>query len=349
MKLHALALVVSATAAAGCATTPDPYSVDAAAQLAPVATPAGAEAGITGPIEILGFALPFPDGDYSRTFAAYKVDLPEGAAPWVRIYTAASCDTPPDQAVVFADLGAIRRVGDQTHFFARGVQVGDREVDIDIGTVASTATLESVDDLRLHDRQARGGPGARGGPRRRIGRWLRRWLRVAPGDPRRRSVARVWRVRAELTGERYAGPVNITVVGAGVIGLTTALTLEEHGHAVRVVAAGTEDATTSAVAGACWFPYRAGPPDRVAAWAADTRRWLDALTADPSAGVAPLTGYEITIEPGIEPDAEPAPSRRARGGRRTSRSAAPPRRSPALRSRGATDRRGSSRRGSCRG
>ena len=78
--------------------------------------------------------------------------------------------------------------------------------------------------------------------------------------------------------------MNITVVGAGVIGLTTALTLEEHGHDVRVVAAGTDDATTSAVAGACWFPYRAGPPDRVAAWAADTRRWLEALIADPDAG-----------------------------------------------------------------
>jgi D-amino-acid oxidase len=90
--------------------------------------------------------------------------------------------------------------------------------------------------------------------------------------------------------------VNITVVGGGVIGLTTALTLEEHGHEVRVVAAATEDTTTSAVAGACWFPYRAGPPDRVAAWAADTRRWLDALTADPGAGVVALTGYEITAE-----------------------------------------------------
>jgi D-amino-acid oxidase len=92
--------------------------------------------------------------------------------------------------------------------------------------------------------------------------------------------------------------VNITVVGAGVIGLTTAMTLEQHGHDVRVVAAGSDDATTSAVAGACWFPYRAGPPDRVAAWAADTRRWFDALIADPGAGVAPLTGYEITAEAG---------------------------------------------------
>jgi D-amino-acid oxidase len=95
--------------------------------------------------------------------------------------------------------------------------------------------------------------------------------------------------------------VDITVVGAGVIGLTTALTLEERGHQVRVIAAGTDDATTSAVAGACWFPYRAGPPDRVAAWAAATRDWLDGLTSQPSAGVAPLTGYEITADAGADP------------------------------------------------
>jgi D-amino-acid oxidase len=90
--------------------------------------------------------------------------------------------------------------------------------------------------------------------------------------------------------------VQITVVGAGVIGLTTALTLEEHGHSVRIVAAGTDETTTSAVAGACWFPYRAGPPDRVAAWAAETRDWLEALAGDHSAGVDLITGYEITGE-----------------------------------------------------
>lgn len=95
--------------------------------------------------------------------------------------------------------------------------------------------------------------------------------------------------------------MQITVVGAGVIGLTTALTLEERGHDVRVIAVATEDATTSAVAGACWFPYRAGPPDRVAAWAAETRAWLEGLAADPDTGVAPLVGYEITGEPGVEP------------------------------------------------
>jgi D-amino-acid oxidase len=101
--------------------------------------------------------------------------------------------------------------------------------------------------------------------------------------------------------------VQITVVGAGVIGLTTALTLEERGHDVRVVASATDDAITSAVAGACWFPYRAGPPARVAAWAAETRTWLTALAADPATGIAPVTGYEITQELASGGEAAPRP------------------------------------------
>jgi len=95
--------------------------------------------------------------------------------------------------------------------------------------------------------------------------------------------------------------VQITVVGAGVIGLTTALTLEERGHEVRVVATGTDEATTSAVAGACWFPYRAGPPERVAAWAADTRTWLETFTRDRGAGIDAISAYEITDEQGVDP------------------------------------------------
>jgi len=95
--------------------------------------------------------------------------------------------------------------------------------------------------------------------------------------------------------------VQITVVGAGVIGLTTALTLEERGHEVRVVATGTDEATTSAVAGACWFPYRVGPPERVVAWAADTLTWLETFTKDRAAGIDAIIGYEITDERGANP------------------------------------------------
>ena len=93
---------------------------------------------------------------------------------------------------------------------------------------------------------------------------------------------------------RYTRGVRITVVGAGVSGLTTALVLEERGHQVQIVAAHTGADTTSDVAGAVWFPYRAGPPARVAAWAARTRTWLEGLAGDPASGVDVLTGYEIT-------------------------------------------------------
>lgn len=88
--------------------------------------------------------------------------------------------------------------------------------------------------------------------------------------------------------------MNITVVGAGVIGLTTALALEERRHRVQVVASASGDAITSAVAGAVWFPYRVGPPERVVQWASNTRTWLEELVPTREAGIDLLVGYEIT-------------------------------------------------------
>jgi D-amino-acid oxidase len=86
--------------------------------------------------------------------------------------------------------------------------------------------------------------------------------------------------------------VRITVVGAGVVGLTTAVELEARGHDVEVIAAHHGDATTSAVAGAIWFPYRAGASARVLGWAHRTHTRLVALAADPAAGIDLLTCYE---------------------------------------------------------
>ena len=91
--------------------------------------------------------------------------------------------------------------------------------------------------------------------------------------------------------------VQVTVVGAGVIGLVTALTLEEHGLDVQVVATATGAPTTSAIAGAVWFPYQVGPPDRVPVWAARTAAWLTSLAADRTTGIDVLTGYEIVDDP----------------------------------------------------
>lgn len=108
--------------------------------------------------------------------------------------------------------------------------------------------------------------------------------------------------------------MDITVVGAGVIGLTTALVLEERGHRVRVVAAATGEAITSSVAGAIWFPYRVGPPERVVGWAGRTREWLESKVATREAGVDLVLGYEIsdTSDPpywtaAIPVDRAPAP------------------------------------------
>jgi D-amino-acid oxidase len=87
---------------------------------------------------------------------------------------------------------------------------------------------------------------------------------------------------------------SIVIIGAGVVGLTTALTFREKGHEVRVVAAAKGQETTSAVAGAVWYPFRADPPARVKAWALRSREWFIGLARDdPSAGVDVLTRYEL--------------------------------------------------------
>jgi D-amino-acid oxidase len=95
--------------------------------------------------------------------------------------------------------------------------------------------------------------------------------------------------------------VQVTVIGSGVIGLVTALVLEERGHDVRIVAAAGPEGAVSSVAGAIWFPYRAGPKERVAAWAARTRVWLEELAAAGTPGIDVVMDYEITDEVGDPP------------------------------------------------
>lgn len=97
----------------------------------------------------------------------------------------------------------------------------------------------------------------------------------------------------DASGYRAGRLMLITVVGAGVSGLTTALALQERGHRVQVVAAATGEATTSAAAGAVWYPFRADPPDRVVGWAMRAKEWLTELSqTTPEAGVDVLTVFE---------------------------------------------------------
>ncbi|MBT0772091.1 FAD-dependent oxidoreductase [Kineosporia sp. J2-2] len=62
----------------------------------------------------------------------------------------------------------------------------------------------------------------------------------------------------------------ITVVGAGVIGLSCAVRLAEAGHPVDVMARELPLETTSAVAGGLWQPFLAEPADLVARWSRQT-------------------------------------------------------------------------------
>jgi D-amino-acid oxidase len=85
----------------------------------------------------------------------------------------------------------------------------------------------------------------------------------------------------------------VIVVGAGVVGLTCAVRLLEAGHRVDVVARDLPLETTSAVAAALWYPYRALPRDRVTAWSRTTYDALAALSDDPATGVRMRLGTEV--------------------------------------------------------
>ncbi|MDQ1601821.1 MAG: D-amino-acid oxidase [Actinomycetota bacterium] len=88
-------------------------------------------------------------------------------------------------------------------------------------------------------------------------------------------------------------PVRVVVVGAGVVGLTCAVRLAEAGHEAHVLARDLPHETTSAVAAALWYPYRALPQDRVTAWSARTYEVLTELARQPGTGVQVRDGVEL--------------------------------------------------------
>jgi D-amino-acid oxidase len=100
---------------------------------------------------------------------------------------------------------------------------------------------------------------------------------------------------------------DVLVLGAGVIGLTTAICLAEAGLTVTVAAAEPPERTTSATAGALWGPHLVGMDDRIARWSAVTRDRLAELAA-PRLGATGLGGIVRTargIAATANPSAEP--------------------------------------------
>ncbi len=76
------------------------------------------------------------------------------------------------------------------------------------------------------------------------------------------------------------------VVGAGVSGLTCAVTLAEAGHRVEVVASELSRDTVSARAAAIWYPYLAEPRHRILEWSRRTREVLNELADQAVDGAA---------------------------------------------------------------
>jgi D-amino-acid oxidase len=83
------------------------------------------------------------------------------------------------------------------------------------------------------------------------------------------------------------------VVGCGVIGLTTAICLREAGLDARIVASRLPEATTSSVAAAIWYPYKAYPEDSVLSWGGRTYEVFEGLAGIPENGVLMREGIEI--------------------------------------------------------
>jgi D-amino-acid oxidase len=86
--------------------------------------------------------------------------------------------------------------------------------------------------------------------------------------------------------------MRVTVLGAGVSGLTCGVRLLEEGATVTIVARDLPGQTTSAVAGAVWFPYRVAPNERTGPWAEASYRRFAALAGQ--AGV-PISMVELTM------------------------------------------------------
>ena len=91
------------------------------------------------------------------------------------------------------------------------------------------------------------------------------------------------------------------VVGAGVVGLTTAISLAEAGLRTRVVAADPPGRTTSFAAGAIWGPVRTAAAGPTLEWARTGLEVLSSLAGDPAAGIRQVSGMLVAAAPGPAP------------------------------------------------
>jgi D-amino-acid oxidase len=95
--------------------------------------------------------------------------------------------------------------------------------------------------------------------------------------------------------------VDVLVIGCGVTGLSTAIRLQEAGLGVQIWTATLPQDSTSSVAAATWYPYKAYPEDKVLDWGSRTYEVFEELTQNPESGVYMCEGIELWREPAPEP------------------------------------------------
>ncbi|GAA0880021.1 FAD-dependent oxidoreductase [Algoriphagus jejuensis] len=78
---------------------------------------------------------------------------------------------------------------------------------------------------------------------------------------------------------------SLSIVGSGIVGLTSAIALQEAGFQVRLIAKERLDTTLSSKVGAIWFPFEIQPKEKTNAWATRSyHRYLSEVS--PSSGVS---------------------------------------------------------------
>ena len=91
------------------------------------------------------------------------------------------------------------------------------------------------------------------------------------------------------------------VIGCGVSGLSCGLRLLEAGHPTTIRARDLPPRTTSNVAAAIWYPYRAAPVERVLGWGQRSFEVFSELAGVPGTGVRMIRTIELFDRPTPDP------------------------------------------------
>ncbi len=90
----------------------------------------------------------------------------------------------------------------------------------------------------------------------------------------------------------------VRVIGCGIIGLTTAITLQRQlGIPVQIMARDLPPHTTSNIAAAVWLPFQVAPIRQAIRWATATRKVLESQTNDVDSGVFTVELFDL-LAPG---------------------------------------------------